>query len=463
MIVTRFAPSPTGSLHVGGLRTALYNYVWAKKNGGKFILRIEDTDRARSTDDSLTGIVRDLQWAGIVWDEGPSYKHNDLRENQIGNSGPYFQSQRLDIYNKYIEEMRAAGFAYEKDGAIVFAMPKKDITVKDLILGDVVFPASQCQDLVIRKSDGFPTFHFAVVIDDATMGITDVIRGQEHLQNCWKHISLQQALGLPTPRYAHIPLIMNPDGAKMSKRQKTGQVNTIDFRRDGYLPEVMLNYLALLGWAPGNDIEEFDLNFMLKHFDVKDIGKGNARFDYKKLAKFNHNALNKKTIRELDNELVKYDRDFHEGRFFSTLLNRGLDMSAFIEMWHSRAKTLREPFDSSGYLLEEISYSQDADKYFTKDDKAVGALVVLMGHFSLIDRHDWTRERIEHAIEKASASMGVSMGRVAQPLRVALTGGTVSPPIDKIACILRKDRTLDRVIKCYRHYDALKPLEATIS
>ena len=222
-IVTRFAPSPTGALHVGGARTALFAWAYARQHdtigGGKFIIRIEDTDQKRSSPESTRSILRDLLWLGLNWDEGPNPAADDPYADQLGTNGPYFQSQRLDIYSKYINQLIEAGLAYEDDGAIRFRMDK-DIAFSDEVFGELKFASADLEDFVIRKADGFPTFHMAVVIDDALMGVTHVIRGQEHLSNTSKHVALIDALGFTRPTYVHLSSIMNPDGSKMSKRDK---------------------------------------------------------------------------------------------------------------------------------------------------------------------------------------------------------------------------------------------------
>ena len=326
----RFAPSPTGYLHIGGARTVLFNWLLARNHGGTFILRIEDTDRTRHVEDSVQKILEDLRWLGMNWDEGPEAG---------GEYGPYYQSHRLDIYNKYLERILESGDAYysmetpeqleamreaakrEKRNVtyvrpsplptvdegrkardaghpvvVRLKMPNEDITVHDDILGEVTLAAAQLEDFVIQKSDGFPTYHFACVVDDALMKVTHVLRGQEHLMNTPKHIAIQRALGFSTPRYAHLPVIFNMDGAKMSKRDKekaikkglpSPEIDVHDFRTAGYLPEALLNFLSLLGWSPGEDREQFDLDALTSMFTIERVGKTNARFDREKLLAFN--------------------------------------------------------------------------------------------------------------------------------------------------------------------------------
>jgi glutamyl-tRNA synthetase len=368
-VVTRFAPSPTGHLHVGGARTALFNWALARRLGGRFLLRIEDTDVLRSSDAAVAGILEDLAWLGIHWDEGP--EHDGIGGDPRG-VGPFFQSQRLELYRDAVDALVAKDLAYPafetpealdalrqraqaETGAfrylrpadfdrgaalarmahephvIRFRWPHEALTVTDEILGAVEFPADFADDFVILKRDGFPTYHLGVVVDDERMGVSHVLRGQEHLNNTPRHVALQRALGFRVPCYAHLPLIQNPDGSKMSKRDAARAVEaqlapadprrgapwdpeelqklatqlgvelpaiTVeDFRSRGYLPEVLLNFLALLGWSPGEkladgrDLERFDLAYLAAHFGLARVGRGNARFDRAKLLAFSQETL----------------------------------------------------------------------------------------------------------------------------------------------------------------------------
>ena len=338
----RFAPSPTGYLHIGGARTVLFNWLVARKAGGTFVLRIEDTDRARHVEDSVQKILDDLRWLGLTWDEGPQAG---------GDHGPYFQSQRLDLYNEHLQRLLDSGDAYyalespdelatmreraekEKGGfryprpdpvptveqgmtaraegrpiVVRFKMPDADITVTDDILGEVTLATDQLEDSVIPKSDGFPTYHFACVVDDELMRITHVLRGQEHLMNTPKHIALQRALGFATTHYANMPVIFNKSGGKMSKRDKEKaiakgevppEIEVRDFRAAGYLPEAIVNFIALLGWSPGDDREQFDLAEMTSLFSIDRIGKTNAKFDRTKLLSFNTDWAARRTFRRV--------------------------------------------------------------------------------------------------------------------------------------------------------------------
>jgi glutamyl/glutaminyl-tRNA synthetase len=458
---TRFAPSPSGHLHVGGARTALFNWAFARRHGGQFILRIEDTDQKRSSDQLSLGFMHDLAWLGIDWDEGPSESGGDVR----GDCGPYFQSQRLDIYNEHLDRLLAEGEAYrafetpeQLDAARVAAREAKqdyrydraalnipyeerearaaageahiirlrvpddrDIIIHDDVLGDVTVHAGELDDFVIRKADGYPTYHFAVVVDDALMRVSHVIRGQEHLKNSAKHMLIQQALGLPTPHYAHISLIFNPDGSKMSKRDKakaaraaakdwlmgdgcdqaqlfelirnTGyagavdaferflkdkkhddpelamhiaeaidialpEINVSDFRASGYLPQTMINYLALLGWSPGGDIEQFDADFLVERFGLDRVIKSPAKFDRDKLLSFSLETVQAMAPDAFADALLEYARAEHP-HFIDTL---GEDrFRAFALCNQARSKTLADPFRDGAFFIaadDSIQYEQ---------------------------------------------------------------------------------------------------------
>ena len=240
----RFAPSPTGLLHIGGARTALFNWLYARHTGGTFVLRVEDTDQSRNTQEAVDVIFRGMRWLGLDWDEGP-----DGKGGVTGDKGPYFQSQRSSIYTQYLEKLQAAGKTYEDGGALKFRMPKTPGVVKDMVCGEVTFDRTMEPDLVIRRKDGSPVFHFVNVIDDLEMGITHVIRGEDHLTNTHKHIALYEALGATPPQFAHIPLILNKGGSKMSKRDEGAALGF--YEEAGYLPAAVRNYLCLLGWSPG--------------------------------------------------------------------------------------------------------------------------------------------------------------------------------------------------------------------
>src|ERR1700678_2286861 len=295
----RFAPSPTGFLHIGGARTALFNWLYARHTGGVFVLRIEDTDAARNTREATDVILHGLRWLGLDWDEGPVAP--EPAGASKGNYGPYFQSQRGKIYRQRLEELKGKGLAYESEGAVKFKMERAPIVIPDLVVGNVTRELTDRErldpDFVIVRSDGEPVFHFVNVVDDLEMKITHVIRGEDHLSNTAKHIALFRAFGVEPPRYAHIPLILNPDGTKMSKRDRGASLQS--YVDDGYAPEAVVNYLCLLGWSPKENREKVPLEEIIKLFDLPQVLRSNARFDIDKL-------------HWLDGE---YIREMTEGRF----------------------------------------------------------------------------------------------------------------------------------------------------
>ena len=533
-IVTRFAPSPTGALHVGGARTALFNWAYARRHGGRFILRIEDTDRARSTDEATRGILRDLAWLGLDWDDGPDPDADDpyAIDTQRGDVGPYFQSQRQHegIYQPFVDRLLADDRAYDDDGAVRFKMPGTDITVHDEILGDVTVAAADLEDFIIVKSDGYPTFHFAVVVDDAAMGVTHVIRGQEHLNNTPRHAALQDALGFDRPVFAHIPLIFNADGSKMSKRDKAKaaraaaldactndeskdalvaqvaarrrdmpemyyetnllggtitedqfdetdvqgfldmkhnrasvaayiadvldvtlpEIDVSDFRISGYLPEALVNYIALLGWSPGDNVEQFGdapSTYMRQRFDLASVNTANARFDRDKLRHFNADALSSLQPNEFQKRL------FNHGNLYLNWVERSDDKRfvAFARAYHQRSHTLHEPQQIGKFffcLSDDIEYDTKAvtKVLHKKDGEGLAVLRALRAELDAID--DWTAEPIEAFIKGFAESRELGMGKVAQPLRVAVSGNTVSPSIGDTLAILGKGDTLKRIDRC---------------
>lgn len=514
-VVTRFAPSPTGALHVGGARTALFNWAFARQHGGTFILRLEDTDQARSSEVSAKTIMADMLWLGMEWDEGPAPDAAQYLTSQKGVHGPYCQSQRLEIYNSHLEKLLSTGRAFEKEGAVVFRMPAHDITVKDLILGDVKTAAGEMKDLVVRKSDGFPTFHFANVIDDATMGVTHVIRAQEHLNNTHKHLALFEALGLEPPRYAHIPLIFNPDGTKMSKRDKAKaarahlknltqekinevthyilndqavgkgigilanititqqdiedfiakksdradiaqdiaaqlgislpEIEVSEFRTSGYLPQVLCNYLSLLGWNPGNDVEKFDNEFLVEHFSFDRVGKGNAKFDREKLFRFNADAVKAMAPAEFVKTWQKYCKEFKPN--FAAKLNAKA-FETLAEVYQPRTRTLDEPCKLATFFVtpdNDIVHDPQAVAKELEKDGGQGYKLLRELKQRLETIEPWSGAAAHDLIRVMAEEKSLGMGKLAQPLRVAVSGSTVTPQIDATLDILGKQSTLNRI------------------
>lgn len=557
--ITRFAPSPTGSLHIGGARTALFCWAYAQGQKGRFLIRIEDTDHARSSEASTRGILEDLAWLGIPWDDGPEHTPEPAddrpadRPARLGGDergvGPYFQAQRLDLYNQHIERLIQAGRAYpafetteQLDAArkeaiaqkrayrynraaldipeaerlermktephvIRFRMPDEPVVVRDEVLGEVSFAPEEADDFIIRKRDGYPTYHFAVVVDDELMGVTHVLRGQEHLNNSPRHVALQEALGFRIPVYAHMPLIFNADGSKMSKRDKDKaardackaagltasptpavsdadfaawlkdkraqlpsdallqlaeamdlrlpEVDVADFRRAGYLPEVLCNFIALLGWSPGDDIEKFDSAFLAERFDLKRIGKTNARFDRVKLLSFNTDAITALEPAEFLRRFRGWCR-----RYFPTLVDT-LDPHRFellAQAVQPRCKTFRDAADQGLFILADdssLTYDDKAvDKALRKGDPPGTTTLAALAQ----DMQQWPAETFDDvpalnaAVKAFAEAQGIGMGKAAQPLRVALTGTAVSPPIDATLAILGRDRALTRINACLKRF-----------
>lgn len=575
--ITRFAPSPTGHLHIGGVRTALLNYAYAKGRGGRFLLRVEDTDAARSSEAAARGMLEDLAWLGILWDEGPrvdrlsepmSDRHDHGSESRatLGGDprgvGPFFQSERLRIYEEHfrfllerdlaypafetteeLERLRAAAQGrkeafryvrgmhapYDRDEAmrrmeageehvLRFRMPAEPIHVRDEVFGDIEFPVEHVDDFVIRKKDGLPTYHFAVVVDDALMGVTHVLRGPEHLNNTPRHVALQKALGFPTPVYAHMALVVNPDGSKMSKRDKDkaararcrevgvtsledvkGQaasrgtvaslqalselgeeafatwlgdktrqlptdalreladvigitlpeIDVDDFRRSGYLPEVLLNYVALLGWNPGGDVEKFDLAFICEKFDLDRLNKANSKFDRVKLLSFNQDAIAAMS----DEEFARRWREWCEMYAPQVVEKLGERFELAARAVKPRAKTLA---DAAG----PVAFALVGDDEIVFDEKAVEKVLrtrgtgvppvsgadVLRELRAVIEAIEpFEPEQIEAAVKAFAEERGLGMGKVAQPLRVAMTGTTVSPGLGETLALVGKPGALARI------------------
>ena len=423
---TRFAPSPTGYLHVGGARTALYNYLFAKHAGGAFVLRIEDTDVERSSEDFTKTILDSLSWLGITWDEGP-----------------FFQSRRLDGYRKAAEKLLAAGQAYyeddpEKGRAVKMRMPKHVIKVSDVIHGTVEFDASLSDDFVILKSDGYPTYNFANVVDDVDMGITHVIRGDEHLSNTPRQLVLYEALGLEPPLFAHIPMILGPDGSKLSKRH--GATSVGEYRERGFLPEALENFVALLGWSPGKDVEIMSLGEMVERFELSRVRTVPSRFDNAKLLWMNGQYLMSLPVERLATEMKDY------------LSAKGVDLSKRSDEWmrlfaaayRQRVKTLDGLIESSRFLFaEEVEYDAKAVKKVLEKDGAMEMLAA--AREVLAGDQRWSPETLEERFRGFCEKSGAALGDVAQPVRVAVTGGMVSPPFFDTLMLIGRDRVLARI------------------
>lgn len=570
-VITRFAPSPTGHLHIGGARTALFCWALAQRarrdgRDGRFLLRIEDTDAKRSSEAAARGILEDLAWLGIGWDEGPVLERADARGSEGSGPGvvfggdprgvgPFFQAQRLEIYNRYVDRLIAEGKAYpafespeeleasrrasaaeqktyrydrqewnfaldeararmeNEEHVVRLRTPDEPLVVRDEVLGEIAFTSEHWDDFVIRKRDGFPTYHFAVVVDDELMGVTHVVRGQEHLNNTPKHVLLQRALGFRTPAYAHIPLVFNIDGTKMSKRDKDKaaraaarerytsdadlpaspaegvgleefrawmgdktrqlgrdalasfarkleialpEIDVEDFRAAGYLPGVLCNYISLLGWNPGlknedgTDLERWDNAFLAEHFTLDRVGKTNARFDREKLLSFNMQTLTGMEPEAFVRELRRWAAEF-DPRLTAGLPEERFELLA--RAVQPQSKTLREAAERCRFAVigaGEVLYDEQAVKKWLLKGEPSGVAVLgeFRGVLEGMGESEWTPERLHAAVQGFCEAKGLGLGKVAQPLRVALTGTAVSPSIDATLAAVGRAEALERIGRC---------------
>ncbi|HNQ89077.1 MAG TPA: glutamate--tRNA ligase family protein [Verrucomicrobiota bacterium] len=435
----RFAPSPTGFLHIGGARTALFNWLYARHMGGKFILRIEDTDAARNTQEAVDVILNGLRWLGVDWDEGPLT--SDATAPCKGDRGPYYQSQRRDHYQQRVAALLSRGLAYEQDGAVKFRMSREPIVIKDLIVGAVRRELTDREaadpDFVIVRSDGQPVFHFVNVVDDLDMGVTHVMRGEDHLSNTAKHIALFHAFGVNPPHYAHIPLILNADGTKMSKRDQGASLLT--YIEEGYAPEAVLNYLCLLGWSPKDNREILSLKEIIDRFDLPQILRHNARFDMAKLQWMNG----------------EYLRGLPEDRFHElcvhTLAKAGIDTNRFdlryvkaaLDTCKGKLKTFSElPAYAGFYFTDLPPYEPEAAaKDFTPANRP--RLARLRAGFATIPH--FTAVSLEACLKNLAGELGVKPAILVHPTRLACTGSTIGPSLYHLLEVLGRDKVLERL------------------
>ncbi len=435
----RFAPSPTGYLHIGGARTALFNWLYAKHTGGTFVLRIEDTDAARNSQEAVDVILQGLRWLGLEWDEGPI--SGDATGPVKGDRGPYFQSQRRENYQRRVEALLSHGLAYEHEGAIKFKMQREAMVIPDLVVGEVRRELTDREavdpDFVIVRSDGQPVFHFVNVIDDLEMGITHVIRGEDHLSNTAKHIALFNAFGVKPPHYAHIPLILNQDGSKMSKRDTGASLS--HYMENGFAPEAVLNYLCLLGWSPKNNREKMALSEITELFDLPQILRHNAKFDLEKLS-----WLNGEYLREMS------DERFHELAVHA-LAKAGIDtnlhpldyVKAALDTCKGKVKTFADlPAYAGFYFKSEVSYDAEAvKKDFVPENKP--RVAKLREAFANVASFD--ADSVGAALSATAKELGVKNGALVHPTRLACTGSTAGPSLYHLIAIIGKERTLQRM------------------
>ena len=481
----RFAPSPTGYLHIGGARTALFNWLFARKMGGKLILRIEDTDTERLKEDSVSQILTSLKWLGLNWDEGPEAG---------GECGPYYQSERRELYSKYAQQLLDEGKAYycfctpadleaerEKQRAAKqpfrYARTCRDldpevakaraaagepysvrikiptegsITVHDLIHGDVTFNMDQFDDFVIVKSNGMPTYNFAVVVDDHLMGMTHVLRAEEHLSNTPKQLLIYEALGFEPPKFGHMPMILAPDRSKLSKRH--GATSVEEFRAQGYLPEAIINYLTLLGWGPGDEREIFTLEQTVKLFELEQMSKKAAVYDTKKLTWMNGQYLSElpleKILPEAETFFIK------DGLVTKEWLAENKEYFAkLVDTVRVRVKTLQEVADASAYFFKDVEAYDEKGvaKHFKPE--AAELLEKCIAALEADEVFDLTST--EAIYNKIAADNGLALGKVIHPTRLALTGRTVSPGMFDVMVLLGKEKTLARMRKAVEYIKSL--------
>ncbi|WP_266168964.1 glutamate--tRNA ligase [Dyella subtropica] len=453
---TRFAPSPTGFLHIGGARTALYCWLEARRRGGQFALRIEDTDRERSTDAAVQAILDGMQWLGLVHDEGPLYQTHRLeRYKQVADDllkagkAYYAYESKEEIeamreaamakgekprYNGYYRD-RNEPYRDDPNRVIRFKNPLEgSVVFDDKVKGRVEWANTELDDLVIFRSDGWPTYNFAVVVDDIDMGITEVIRGDDHVNNTPRQINIYQALGAPVPEFAHLPMILGPDGQKLSKRH--GAVSVMQYRDDGFLPHALLNYLVRLGWSHG-DQEIFSQQEMIELFDIADVNKAASRFDLTKLS-----WLNQHYLKTEDPQSLAPEFEWH-------LTQAGIDFSKgpvpadVIVALRDRVQTLKEMTERAKIWYGPIV--EWDDKAVAKHLQNDSAVAVLEAASALLVDCAWQPEPIHQVIEQVAAKLELGMGKIAQPLRVAMTGTQVSPSIDHTIYLAGRDEALKRI------------------
>ena len=436
----RFAPSPTGFLRIGGARTALFNWLYAQHTGGTFILRVEDTDVARNTQEPVEVILQGLRWLGLDWDEGPIT--GDATGPSKGEYGPYFQSQRKENYDRRVEALLSRGLAYEHEGAVKFKMPREPIVVSDLVVGEVTRELTDREqldpDFIIVRSDGQPVFHLVNVVDDLEMAVTHVIRGEDHLSNTPKHIALFRAFGVEPPKYAHIPLILNSDGTKMSKRDKGASLTA--YIEEGYAPEAVVNYLCLLGWSPKANREKISRQEVTELFDLPQILRHNARFDLTKLR-----WLNAEYIREMSSDRF-YEMAVH------SLAKAGIDtnkypvsyVKAALDTCKDKLKLLTEaPQFADFYFQDEVAFDLEAAKKdFTPENKP--RLLKLREALSKLTSFD--AATLGNTLQSLAAELGVKPGVLVHPTRLACTGKPIGPSLYHLLMeVLGKERVLQRL------------------
>ncbi len=417
-IRVRFAPSPTGFLHIGGARTALFNWMYARAQGGTFILRIEDTDKERSKTEYLDEILRSMSWLGLNWDEF------------------YKQSERFDIYRQYAKQLLDEGKAYKDGEAVILKMLPTQVKIFDLIRGEIVFDTETIKDQVLMKSDGTPTYSFACVIDDALMQVSHVIRGEDHISNTPKQIMIYQALGFKTPKFAHLPLIMDEEGGRMSKR--AGAVAVSDYQLQGFLAEGIVNYLMLLGWSPGNNQEKVGLDAAVKKFSIKKVNKAGAAFSMDKLK-----WLNGQYIKEMDAaKLADAIKPFLIEKY-GALSTEIIPLEAIVALYKGRMDTLTDFLDWTEFLFKD-DYTKDVQvQEELKLKNLKKEFELLASALEKLDVYDV--KTTEEVFRQVVGELGIKAGDLVHPVRGALTGKAVGPGLFETMAVLGKDKTVRRL------------------
>ncbi len=449
-IRVRFAPSPTGYLHIGGARTALFNWLFARHHGGTFVLRVEDTDKSRNSQEAAAAIYDGMRWLGLNWEEGPHVG---------GNFGPYFQSERDEIYERHLQKLQDAGHTFEDNGAIRFRSPREHVFVKDIVCGSIDFDLTNPEthpDMTIRRPDGSWIFHFVNVVDDIEMKISHVIRGEDHLSNTPKHIELYRALGAEPPEFAHIPLILNKDGSKMSKRDIGASLNT--YIDGGFLPEAVRNYLCLLGWSPKDDREKLDLEEVTRLFELEKINRKAAVFDLEKCAWLNG----------------EYARDLKGERLYKlatqALIRAGIDIAQFPTSYvHAALDTCigkfrifaELPAYAGFYFRDDFSYNPEGVvKHFTPENRP--RLEAIRAAFAAVASFD--AATLETTLKATAAQLDVKAGVLVHPTRLAVTGSNAGPSLYHLLEILGKEKVFARLDRAVEVIDfvAIRDQNATI-
>jgi glutamyl-tRNA synthetase len=463
---TRFAPSPTGYLHVGGARTALFSWLYARKHGGKFVLRIEDTDLERSTQESVNAILEGMTWLGLEYDEGPFYqterfeRYKQIIQQLLDQGDAYYcccskeQLEKLRAEQmarkekpRYDGRCRGIDDANQNGEAVIrFKNPDEgEVVISDLVKGNIVIANKELDDLIIARADGTPTYNLTVVVDDMDMDITHVIRGDDHINNTPRQINILNALGAELPKYAHVPMILGDDGARLSKRH--GAVSVMQYRDEGFLPEAVLNYLVRLGWSHG-DQEIFSVDEMIEHFDLEQVNVSASTFNSEKLLWLNHHY-----IMHSDPAHIAHHLSWHMGsRDIDP--TEGPDLVEVIKVQRERTKTLVEMAAASAFFYKD--FAEYDEKAVKKNFKQGSEEVLQKLHDAFTQVAEWDGEQLHQIVLDLAETMELKLGKVAQPLRVAISGTSASPPIDATLSLLGREKTLARIERAIEFIEAVR-------